>query len=252
MNNNITRGDFGRAAPLKRKKRTSLFIILIVIIAITMVIFASPLFYVKEIKVSGISRLTPEYVKSASGIKVGEHLVNVHFSEVETVLSKTTYISSPKIIYHFPNKIEISIVEKMPVVYYSFADGYVGISTDGYVTDIIQKMTKPLPVAKGITLSSYSIGKKPHIGIAKSGQIECLTKVADELYHIGISSEISYIDVSRISNIILKSKNGLTIKCGNTEDLNYKLSILKEVIPKADHQGIVDISSPGQATYEMT
>lgn len=247
---NITRGDFGRAASKKRKKRTCLIILCLICVAV--VIFMSPLFNVKHISVSGIKQLSEEYVINASGIKSGAHLAGISFSGAEESLNKTAYISDAKVSYRFPSTIEITIDEKMPVVYYAFADGYVGINEDGIVTDIVQTMEKKLPVAKGITLSNYSIGKVPDIEGAKSGQIETLTTVAGTLYDLEMSEIISSIDVSEISNITLKTAQGLTIKCGDTTELSYKFSMLKEVVSRADYNGVVDISTPGQATYEMT
>lgn len=248
--NNITRGDFGGAAQKKQKKRTSIKILCV--IAILFVAFMSPLFNVRNIQVKGNSRLDAAYVIDASGIKKGRHLAFIPFSNAKEKLEKTTYISSAEIKYKFPNTIIINIDEKMPIVYYAFADGYAGINADGYVTDIIQVIDEPLPVAEGITLSSYKIGEKPDLGKTSPEQIDCLIEVAQELMLTGISADISKINVRSVNNILLQSTGGITIKCGDSSELKYKFSILKEVLAKADCSGIVDLSIPGQATYEMT
>ena len=247
---NITRGDFGGAAQKKSKKRTSLKILCV--LSVMLAVFMSPLFNVRSIQVRGNSRLDSAYVTELSGISKGIHIVFVPFSEAKASLEKTAYISSADIKYKFPNTIIITIDEKMPVVYYAFADGYAGINADGYVTDIIQIIEEPLPVAEGITLSSYKIGEKPNLGKTAPEQIECLTNVAQELMNTGISAEISKINVRSVNNIILESKTGILIKCGDQTELKYKFSILKEVIAKENCSGIIDLSVPGQATYEMT
>ena len=246
---NITRGDFRRGASKRRKKRTGT--VLLCIIAICFIIFMSPLFKIKNINVTGITELDKTYVINASSVKEGVHLAKLNFDEIELSLSKTAYISGAEVKFSFPSTLNIAVEEKMPVVYYGFADGFVGINEDGVVTDIIQTMEKKLPAAKGIILSSYSIGETPHISGTKVSQIECLTAVAGELYKLSMSSDISEIDVSQTSNITLKTQNGLIVKCGDTTELSYKFSLLKEVIAQADCSGIVDISTPGQATYEM-
>ena len=247
---NITKGDFGKAAPKKSKSRTSLKIFCAV--AVLFAIFMSPIFNVRNITVKGNSQLDSKYVIEASGIKTGVHLVFTPFFEAKKNLEQTAYISSAEIKYHFPWNIEIIIDEKMPIVYYAFADGYAGINIDGYVTDIIQVIDYPLPIAEGITLSSYKIGEKPNLGKTTREQIECLTEVAQELADAGLSADIKTINVRNINNILLQSANGLNIKCGDNSELKYKFSVLKEVLARTDCTGIVDLSIPGQATYEMT
>ena len=247
---NITRGDFGKAAQKKQKNRTGLKTLCV--IAILFAVFMSPLFNVRNITVSGNSKLESSYIIEASGIDKGVHLIFTPFSEAKKNLEQTAYISSAEIKYHFPGNIEIIIDEKMPIVYYAFADGYAGINADGYVTDIIQVIDDPLPIAEGITLSSYKIGEKPNLGKTLPEQIDCLTEVAQELADAGLSSDIQTINVRSTDNILLQSANGLSIKCGDVSELKYKFSILREVLARTDCTGIVDISIPGQATYEMT
>ncbi len=250
---NITRGDFGRstrrALAKKRKKRTLL--ILLCLLAVMLITFFSPLFKISNITVSGIRELTPEYVLTSAGLESGVHLTKVDFSGAEKALSKTAYISSAQVKYKFPNALEVIVEEKMPVVYYRFADGYVGINVDGVVTDIIQTMEKQLPVANGISLGTYSIGQKPELANAEAVQIDALTTVAGTLYDLEMSDSIAVIDVSEITNIRLTTTKGINVKCGNTAELSYKFSVLREVILREDCSGTVDISTPGQATYEI-
>lgn len=248
--NNITKGEFPNVARKKRKKRTGL--VFLFIAAILVILALSPVNAVRTVTVSGIKELTPDYVIAASGVKTGDNPLFLKYGKIKDSINKTPYLSCNDVKYRFPGRLSIDVTEKMPVVYYAFADGYVGINVDGYITDIIQVMERKLPVASGIVLTSYSIGEKPVLDNIEANKVECLTEVANELAKVGISDKISLIDVAKITNIILKTENGLTVKCGNTDELEYKLSILKEVLQRADCKGIVDISIPGRATYEMT
>ncbi len=249
---NITKGDFKRAAQKKTKKRT--FLISILVVAIAIGLFISPIFNIKTINVTGIKELVSEDVITASGFKYGQHLTKLPFNEAKANLLKTPYISDAQIEYKFPATINIIITEKMPVVYYAFADGFVGINADGIVTDIVQTDDKKLPRAEGIVLSSYSIGTIPDEvkSLEKSNQLDTLISVASELYNAELSSMISVINVEEISSVILHTHNGIIIKCGDTSELSYKFSILKEILALEDSTGVVDLSTPGQATYEMT
>ena len=249
---NITRGDFKRAAQKKNKKRT--FLISLLVVAIVIGLFVSPVFNIKTINVTGTKELLSEDVIAASGFKYGQHLTKVSFNEAKKNLLKTPYISDAEIEYKFPATINIIITEKMPVVYYAFADGFVGINADGIVTDIVQTDDKKLPHAKGIVLSSYSIGTIPDEvkSLEKSNQLNTLITVASELYNAELSHLISVINVEEISSVILQTHNGITVKCGDTSELSYKFSILKEILALEDSTGVVDLSTPGQATYEMT
>lgn len=246
--NNITKGNFGaggrKLAARKAKKRT--FIIILCVLVIITGIFISPLFNVTTIEVKGTNELAETDIIAKSGIKPGSHIITIDFNEAEKNLSKVPHISSAKVVYQFPNKIEIVIEEKMPIVYYSFAGGFVGINIDGVVTDIIETPEKHLPVAKGIVLETYSIGQKPALDRNSQAQIEILTKVAGTLYDLDMAEEIAEIDVSEITNILLYTHNGLTVKCGGIDELEYKFSFLKGVLSQDNTGGIADLSTPGQ------
>lgn len=243
---NITKGNFGNGSQKRKSKKKKTFFILVFIIAAAVALFFSPIFNISNITVSGTNELTSEYVISAAGLENGMHVSGLRIGKSEEQLNKTPYISSAKIRYKFPSSLEISVTEKMPVVYYGFADGYVGINVDGIVTDIVQTADKSLPVASGIKLVSYSIGQRPEPDGTGSAQIDVLTEVAGKLYDMGMAADIASVDVSEITNIILVTKSGLTVKCGDTNELEYKLSALKEVLPQAGNGGIADISTPGQ------
>lgn len=250
---NITRGDFGeggrRLAARKKKKKKLLILLCVAIVAVA--VFLSPVFNIRNIEVTGIKELTPEYVISSAGLSTGMHITSFSIKDAQKLLNKTPYISSAKINYVFPGSLHITVTEKMPVVYYRFADGYAGINVDGIVTDIVQIMEKKLPVASGITLASYSIGEKPDPGLTSTTQVDVLIEVAGALYNMDMSSEIAFINVSEITNITLQTANGLTVKCGDTSELEYKISALKEVLPHATSGGVADLSTPGQVIHTI-
>lgn len=247
---NITKGNFGRKAErmVARKKRRKIFLIILGFIILVTGIFLSPLFNIRNIVVKGVNELNEEDIIRTSGINTGMHIVSLDLSQAEENLSKVPHISSVNVKYQFPNTIEIIIEEKMPIVYYEFADGYVGINSDGIITDIVemQNTENPLPVATGIVLETYSIGSKPELDAVRQAQIDVLIEVSEALYELDMSGTIREIDVSEITNIILYTHSGLTVKCGSTDELEYKFSALKEVIPQADSGGIADLSTPGQ------
>ncbi len=247
---NITKGDFRRVARKKKRKRTRLTILIVIIVLVGL--FISPLFSIHNITVTGNTEVSAEDIITASGIAKGQHLTKVDFKSARFKLLKTPYISDAEIKYGFPGSITINVTEKMPVVYYSFADGFVGINVDGIVTDIVQKDEKNLPKAKGITLTSYSIGEKPQVDNTKTNQINALIMVAGELYNCGLSSEVAIINVEEISSVILHTHSGIIVNCGDTSELSYKFSILKEILLVENSIGVVDLSIPGKATYEMT
>ncbi len=251
--NNITRGDFGEGGRrlAARKKKKKIFLVFLCVAVVSVALFLSPLFNIKNIEVTGIKELSPEYVISGAGLDTGIHITSFRIKDAENLLNKTPYISSAKISYCFPNILKISVKENMPVVYYRFADGYAGINIDGVVTDIVQTMDKKLPIASGITLASYSIGEKPEPSITGGTHIDVLIEVAGVIYNMDMSEEIAFINVSEITNITLLTSKGLTVKCGDTSELEYKISALKEVLPHAINGGVADISTPGQVIHTI-
>ncbi len=246
---NITKGNFGNGQRRleARKKRKKIFITLLCITVFVIALFLSPLFNIRSIEVVGTEKLTPDYVTEKAGLTTGIHITRVDLKEVESRLSKTPCISSPRVSYVFPNSLKITITEKMPVVYYGFADGYVGINADGVVTDIVQDRTITLPVAEGITLTSYAIGERPSTGATPTARIDVLTEVAGAIYKAELSGQISSINVNEITNIILTSADGSTVKLGTTDKLEYKLNVLKGIFGNSEYnhdKGVIDLSSP--------
>ncbi len=246
----ITRAKFGRVAA-RKKRRRKIGIIFLSIIALIIIIFASPLFKLHTIEVEGNFVLSSDYVVEMSGLEKGKHLIFTDFSAAKDALKKTPYISSPKISYTFPNKLTIKYQEKMPIVYFSEGKKYVGINSDGYVADVVDTMKVKCPMATGIKLSTYTIGSKPEVKGNKKGQIDCLIQVATGLTQCGLYDKIAEINVEKITDITLISREGLIIKCGDSSDLNYKFAFLKEVMPNTDANNTLDISNPGMATVDI-
>lgn len=96
--------------------------------ALARALVASPVFVVKAVDVEGSERLTPEEVRSVSGIRSDQNLVSLDTDEIMRRLESQRWIRNATVIKRLPDRVLLKIQERKPVA-------LVGIEGDLYYMD---------------------------------------------------------------------------------------------------------------------
>lgn len=240
-------------AKLYQKKRTSskVVVLLLTIAALSMLLFFSPLFDVKTLTITGNERVSSDAIRQASGIMLGINTLKVDLQNAEKQISTIAFIDSVQAVRKFPNTIEITVTESQECAYIPFIGNYVGIDEKGKILEIKpQETTVDLPVILGAELAEFSIGTT--IKLKDESKLDTILQMIKQISINEITAMVESVDVSDLNDIKLILDTGTLVNFGDTKELTYKLSFLKQVLAQPDEKrgGVLDLSNPEKVTYK--
>ena len=228
-----------RKLVLKICKWLTLFCIIIGAIIYAML---SPIFNITSIEVSGNSKISSETILSLSGLAINQNIFNFSTSQVKNNIKQNAYIESVEISRRFPDKVEISVEERVATFVLAIGNAYAYINNQGYILEITSnKGSYPI-------ISSY---ETPVEQIKEGSRLvtEDLEKLNDvlrimEAISIGdnnISKLITQINIQDKTNYILTlEKEKKTIYLGDTSNLSTKVLLINQILKEEkDNEGTI-------------
>jgi cell division protein FtsQ len=241
--------------PAKRKKRRrrrggGIIVLFLLSIAAVAVTLATPVFNIKEVKVAGNEKLDAGDIKIASGISENYNIFRISTSRAEKSIKKISYISTVKVQRKLPDKVVIEIEEAKICGYIKHSKGMIGLDKTGKVIEVLPADTKAGKyLIKGGTVKEFEVGKKISIDESRITDIILLYINAFEEY--GISGNLSEIFVTSPVDTGFITKNGLVVKLGNADELDYKLKYYKRLLTEIGEgeSGILDLTLTDKVTF---
>lgn len=219
-----------QALKMKKKKKIKITATVLLVLFTIILILSSPLFSIKDITVSGVSKLTSEEVISTSGITTNVNIFALNKLKVKKKLLENPYVADVYIKRNYPNNISIEVKEKVPTFMIQFANSYIYVNNQGYMLEI---STEPLnlPVLLGIKtdLSNVKPGKRLDVEDLKKFNI--LIQIMDITKNFELNTLISRIDITDSSDyIVYMDSESKKIYLGDAIDLNTKILPLAEIL----------------------
>ena len=232
-------------SPRKRRLLRILFYggIMAIVLTIFLILSFTVFFKIDSISVEGDTRYNEENIVASSMIRIGDNFFLCNTSPGENeIWKKFPYIESVRIEKKLFNKIVINVREAVPTSVIESEGKYVLLSESGKIIDISDKKQEDVPIVMGAkldnpTLSSSAVYKDKSV----EGYVQEILRAA-EFYKIGV---LKVIDITKLSNISLETKDGLHIIIGSPEKIEHKMmtaaKIMKKDVPKGD-VGTLDVS----------
>jgi len=110
----------------------------------------SPMFTVATISVIGTSRIDTAEVLKLSGLKTNMKMMTIHSKSVQMAIAKNPWVKSVDVSRHFPNKVVISIKERIPVALVSAKNVFYA-DNEGMLLPLFNGTYSNLPLLSGIT-----------------------------------------------------------------------------------------------------
>ena len=254
-------GDARRPAPPSlpnvkiRRAISKSFIILIIIFTLILLVSVTPIFSISEIKVDGNSYYDNSHIIASSGLRVGQNgfsalagnnVIKMFTfrcaSAEQAVASACPYIKTVQARYILPREIRIDVEERSK----SFIVPYFGsgllVDGEGVVVDIVKNYgDSELPVAQGLTVVGYEIGKS--LAVGDDSRIDTVLSVinavrqADRDSDEALAWNVDTIDISDLRNIFIAINNGISVNLGDGTELYYRVSAAKEIIARGIDEG---------------
>ena len=235
----------------KKRKLKVILIVLSLIICLTLVML-SPVFSIKNINVSGVNDSDSAFIsdflnnykgengilfllKNITGFKSIDSLFSLRAEKTEKeLLFNLPSLKDVTVKFKFPGSLEVSGNERKQVFYYSLAGQYICCDENAYVIKAVSAEDKlDLPLIEGINVNEYKAGTRltEDVNILKIikelfDEIKILDDFNDDYQ---LAKNIDIINFTEYNNIRLTIGESLTVKLGDTENLRFKLAMLKEI-----------------------
>ncbi|MBF8982239.1 FtsQ-type POTRA domain-containing protein [Lutibacter sp. B2] len=233
-----------------KKKNVHVIIAIMILTSIVafIVFFKTDIFTVKFVEVYGNHKLKKSDIIEESGITIKNHILKEKIENIKKNLRSNPYIKDVVVKRKMPNKIIIQIDERIEEAAISFIDTYLIIDNEGTVlrSSLDSEMFK---IISGVEFQQCIEGEK--LNTKNGEEFNKALEIIKGMNSIGIS--IKEVNVSEKNNIIIKLTDDLICKIGPSENLDYRLIFVKNMLKDLEQReitrGIIDMSHNGYPTY---
>lgn len=225
---------------IKKKKAilkiVKVLTLIIVIIGVSIYVALSPLFNIKEINVTGNSKLSKEEIISLSELKTDENTFKVSKKNIKNKVKANAYIENVKIRRKLPDKVEIIVVERVATYMIPFANSYIYINNQGYILEITSQKAE-MPAIVGISTPEEELHEGQRLiseDLVKLGEVLQIMESANANELVDL---ITKIDISNRQDYILTlEKEKKAIHLGDVSNLSTKMAYVKKILN--DEKGV--------------
>ena len=225
---------------IKKKKAilkiVKVLTLIIVIIGVSIYVALSPLFNIKEINVTGNSKLSKEEIISLSELKTDENTFKVSKKNIKNKVKANAYIENVKIRRKLPDKVEIIVVERVATYMIPFANSYIYIDNQGYMLEITSQKAE-MPAIVGISTPEEELHEGQRLiseDLVKLGEVLQIMESANANELVDL---ITKIDISNRQDYILTlEKEKKAIHLGDVSNLSTKMAYVKKILN--DEKGV--------------
>lgn len=214
----------------KMRKQAKIVFGVIFFIIITILFLCSPIFDIKNIEVTGNSKLSSEKIISFSGLELHTNIFKFNKGLTKEKIKENAYIESVEVVRKLPSKVQIEVKEREAKYMLQFADSYVYINNQGYMLEISNEKLE-LPILIGFTTDLSNIKAGNRINVADLNKMNMVIKIYEAAKSNGLGELITKIDISNEKNYtIILEKEGKTVYLGDCSELNTRILYLKSIL----------------------
>ncbi len=234
------------------KRRRIVFFSVLGIILISIIIFFTPLFNIKNVNISGNVKVDTAQIKQIIGSVEEENLFRLSTKKIIKNIKTIPYVNDVNIRKKvFPVSINVEVMECIPVGYIQNNESYIVLDKDFKVLEIIDAPIENVAQILGVVVTSSAEG-----AVITTDDAEKLTTVSEvfaRLIDEEIISKIGTISFEDINNINFTYENRLDVICGSVVDFSKKIGMFEKAVTSSklteNSRGTIDISISGKAIY---
>lgn len=211
------------------------------------------LLIVDTISVKGNKNISSEEIISVSGLETGKHIWLENTSAAKKALDDMPYIGSAEIERVYPDKLVITVTERVEAAVVMGLSANAIIDKDGNVLFVGERASyEGLMKIYGLSASGFKLNTP--LGDASTFQIRTTLELLNAIVEADLVSGMDYLDVSNSLSVYIITTTGLRVQLGQPDEAAEKLHKLKLVLPKLkqlglDSKGTVDVSTVGDPVY---
>ena len=215
-------------------------VIVALAVAVTLLLVErSPLVAISTVEVSGVTVVTPDEVRTASGISPGMSLLRVDLDEAADRVEALPRVERAEVVRIDPLIIEIRVIERQPAYLARAGDTAVSIDDDGIVLaegDVSGLVTVDLPSGT-LPQPGASVDEVPAVANAVA--------VAEGMPGT-LRTRIAGYRAEEADRALAVLDDGTVVELGRAEDLDAKARALSVVLEDLAGRtvSVIDVRSP--------
>lgn len=195
-------------------------------------VFFSVALQVKKVEVVGNELLSDEVVRRVGAVPTGEQLALVDLDRASSRIGSLAEVRSVEVTRHWPDTVEIEVVERTAVAVVELAGRMRGLDADGVVFRDFKAVPKGMPRVRPSTSTDADALKEA---------ATVVSALPDDL-----ATRVDHVEVETIDQITLVLRNGRRVLWGSAEESEQKAEVL--VVLLKEKGQVFDISVPGSPT----
>lgn len=196
---------------------------------LVLLVFHSPWFTVESVEVNGVNRLTPAEVAQIGGIS-GQNLFLLDAQRAADRIRQATMARRVEVVRTVPNRVTVNVEERVPwAIWQTRAANYL-IDEHGVVLGA-DPNPPPLPVLRDVERHLID----PGVRVDPSAVV--LTQRLTDLLPARIGRRPVDFEYGPLGGLKVTLQDGLEVRFGTAEDLDYKLAALVVMLDDARSKG---------------
>jgi len=199
----------------------------VALVTLMTLIGTSAFLRVVEIRVEGATKYTAREVAEASGVSTGDSLMRVNKQRVTgNILRNLPFVKGANISRKLPDILLIEVTESTAIATIYFAGDNLIIDSGGRVLTRMDEKPDDLIEIRGIEISDFREGEPPRVELGAETKLQFMQDILGAMERDEMEKDVSYLDVSNISNIHFGYLDRYRVILGGVRDLKHKLGRL--------------------------
>lgn len=231
----------------RRNKRIKLALKIILLVGIIAggIAFAltSPIFNIKDIKVSNNNLVNSETVVSLSEIKTEQNIFK--FTKIQAInkIKENPYIEAVEIHRKLPSTIQIDIEERIPTYSIDYMGKYAIINNQGYVLEISED-NKGYPVILGSKTAEQEMTPNQRLNDEDLEKMEDVLKIMSSAKENNLDTKVTNIDITTKNEYsIYLAEEKKKVYLGDSSNITNKMLYIVAILEQEkDKEGEIYIN----------
>lgn len=234
------------------KRRRIIFFTVLSIAAISIVLFFTPLFNIKNIEIYGNNKIETAVLKQAIGSVEEENLFRLNTKKIIENVKTIPYADDLHIKKNiFPVGIEVTVTECIPACFVFYNDHFVILDKNLKILEETDTAVEGLCEIIGIDVTSVTPGAV--LSLDDNDKILSVSECISCLIEQDLISHTNKIDFTDMTKIMFTYENRLNVICGSSVDFQKKIGMFVKAVNSSklneNSRGTIDISISGKAIY---
>ncbi len=235
----------------KRKIRfRRVLLMLLLAVALICICLFTPLFNIKNVEIIGNSTISSEQLTQAAAIPPENNIFRINKHTISKSILSIPEIEAVKITRRLPSKVRITVTETPPIMYFPYMTGYVTTNEKGRAIALLDDVSESdLIKMTGLEIKKVEICEK--ISVQDTVKFDIIVETISKLNEKGFLGDIRSCHFDNLTDVHLYLKDGTKVIFGKIEELDYKLSVLENILPRVHRsEGVyIDLTTPARAFY---